>query len=354
MKLLNNNLSSDKEIINSESKNCEKLEKYVNKKKQSKKISEAYKIISWHEKNNEEKKRYKGYRYLINNCGKALSFKECGDGHERKLVHANFCKIRFCPMCSWRRALKISREVHDVCYLMLQDKPNLKFLHLVLTVPNLSSKDLISGVTGFLYSFKKFVRIIPVSEAILGYFKTLEVTYNMGEDTYHPHFHCILIVNSSYFTGQSYIRHSRWLDYWRQATKNEDIKNLWIKPIDKSKKNLSKASAEVAKYITKFDTLIQEDSKNTASVLKTLDKALRSRRIKCFGGIMLDYLKKLNSLTKDEKIKLGLLEHDSNKCSVCGSGLVNVVYDWISDNYLKFDKFKAISKKTIVALYSDK
>jgi plasmid rolling circle replication initiator protein Rep len=342
---MNKSLPSDKNISKKKTKNYEKVEKYVDKKRQSKEISEAYKLISWHEKNNEEKKRYKGYRYLINNCGTSLSFKECRDGHERKLVHADFCKIRFCPMCSWRRALKISKEVHDTCYLLLQDNPNLKFLHLILTVPNLSSEELISGVTDFLYSFKKFVRIIPVSETILGYFKTLEVTYNIEKDTYHPHFHCILVVSSSYFKGQSYIRHSKWLDYWKQATKNEDIKNLWIKPIDKSKQNLSKASAEVAKYITKFDTLIQEDSKNTASVLKTLDKSLRSRRIKCFGGIMLDYLKKLNSLSTEEKIKLGLLEHDSNKCSVCGSGLVNVVYDWISDNYLKFEGKLELKKK---------
>jgi plasmid rolling circle replication initiator protein Rep len=321
------------EGVNSFSDNEYCFEDYIDKRGQSMRVAQGYLINSWYEERLEEKKRYRNYWFQTNSCGTRLEFKECSSGHERKLERANFCKIRFCPMCAWRKSLKVSKEVHDVCWLLLCDKPVVRFLHLVLTVPSVSGKDLVGEIDRFFYSWKKFLKVTSISEVVLGYFRTLEVTYNIEKDSYHPHFHAILVVPASYF-GNSYIHHRQWLDYWRKATKNPDIKDLWIKPL---KKSLAAASAEVGKYITKFESMIQKDPKHTAKVLKVLDQSLHSRRTKCFGGIMLKYLKKLDQISKEDRIKLGLLEPGKCSCSVCGMGLVDAVYKWVDDSYVKVE-----------------
>lgn len=52
--------------------------------------------------------------YSIQNCGTYLEFKRFKNNNDFKLYHANFCKCRLCPMCSWRRSLKIFGQVSRI------------------------------------------------------------------------------------------------------------------------------------------------------------------------------------------------------------------------------------------------
>jgi len=60
-------------------------------------------------------------------------------------------------------------------------------------------------------AFHKLTRRKSFEGAIKGYFRSLEIIYNHGENTYHPHFHLILAVAPSYFKdGKQYISQKRW------------------------------------------------------------------------------------------------------------------------------------------------
>ena len=45
----------------------------------------------------------------VSQCGSYLDFGVLPDG-TKKLVKANFCRDRLCPMCNWRRSLKLFRK----------------------------------------------------------------------------------------------------------------------------------------------------------------------------------------------------------------------------------------------------
>ena len=76
-------------------------EEFENKKK-SLLLSESYKRLGL------EKKSFR-----VSECGTFLEFKKFVDG-SLKLNGANFCKVRLCPMCSWRRSLKIFSQVSEI------------------------------------------------------------------------------------------------------------------------------------------------------------------------------------------------------------------------------------------------
>ena len=132
-----------------------------------------------------------------------LSFKECPLGHHegKKLVRANFCRDRLCPMCQWRRSMKLAYQVNQVCHLAFLEKPGLRFLFLTLTTRNVRGDKLKAAIDEMNYGFSKLMNRKEVKRSVEGYFKAIEVTYNSNREDYHPHFHVILAVKPSYFQG---------------------------------------------------------------------------------------------------------------------------------------------------------
>src|SRR5699024_12750864 len=60
-------------------------------------------------------------------------------------------------------------------------------------------------------AWNRFVGYTEIKKAVKGWYRCLEITHNVNRqskdfDTYHPHFHCLLCVNPSYFTSRDYIR----------------------------------------------------------------------------------------------------------------------------------------------------
>ena len=53
-------------------------------------------------------------------CGNALGFHQDEDG-KKKLAAANFCHVRLCPLCSWRRSLKLFGQTSQILDYMGQN-----------------------------------------------------------------------------------------------------------------------------------------------------------------------------------------------------------------------------------------
>lgn len=195
----------------------EQLEELLDKKKNGKEIDWKGKKL----KNLELAESYKrlGLKkaYRVEECGTLLSFKKIEEDL-KKLFKANFCKDRLCPMCSWRRSMKVFGQVSKVMDRALEDK-EYRFLFLTLTVKNCTGEELSKLIDKMFKSLELLFKRKEVRNIVIGYFRGLEVTHNLDKnskdyDTYHPHFHIILMVNKSYFTqsvqyisqksGQSY------------------------------------------------------------------------------------------------------------------------------------------------------
>ena len=67
-------------------------------------------------------------------CGDTLAFLRDASGKKR-LHSANFCRNRLCPMCNWRRSLKMYSQVSQITDRILDTK-KARFIFVTLTVRN--------------------------------------------------------------------------------------------------------------------------------------------------------------------------------------------------------------------------
>lgn len=238
--------------------------------------------------------------YRIVDCSNYLEFKLFKNG-DKKLHMANFCKVRLCPMCSWRRSLKIFGQVSKVMDNSVQQK-DFRFIFLTLTCRNIAGEELGSQLDNLFYAYKKMMIKAKVKKVVKGWFRALEVTYNKTDDTYHPHFHIILMVNKSYFDDtRYYINQKEWTKLWQSSLKVEYTPIVDIRAFKTGKgRKIAKSIAEASKYAVKSnDFLIRNDDcsineEKTDECVNVLDFALARRRLIAFGGILKDVHKELN------------------------------------------------------------
>jgi plasmid rolling circle replication initiator protein Rep len=181
-----------------------------------------------------------------------------------------------------------------------------EYLFLTLTVPNCSPDELDNTLTRLFKAFDRLMKRRNVKRAVHGFFRALEVTRNDEHDTYHPHFHCVLAVNPSYFHKADYIPQSEWLQMWRDAYGDQSITQVDVRKAKPKKStfdelgnlvsnDLGSVVAEVAKYTVKSsDYIFPNDPEKTDRVINVLAGALKSRRLVQYGGIFKKLHKELN------------------------------------------------------------
>lgn len=252
--------------------------------------------------------------FRIRDCGTHLETAngifETGEIDEHtRLIHANFCKDRLCPMCNWRRSLKIYGQASKIMKVI---GSQYQFLFLTLTVPNCAPENLNNTINSMNKGFYRMKHYKRFKSVVKGFHRVLEVTINKKNETYHPHFHVILAVDKSYLTSRDYIKHSEWLEMWRKAMNDQGIKMVNIKAIKPKLKDgemyeesMCDAVAEVSKYAVKSSDYLGEFDKD-GNLKKTYDIdtidqrvfilsfALRNRQLSVFGGVFFDTLKAMN------------------------------------------------------------
>lgn len=202
----------------------------------------------------------------VRDCGTFLEFREYIQSNEFKLSHANFCKVRLCPMCSWRRSMKIFGQVSNI---MDNIKGRKKYIFLTLTVSNCSSEDLPKTLDDMYTGFKRFQQRNRIKDSFLGWFRCLEVTYNKKLKNYHPHFHIIFCANSNYFKSDDYVEQDEFMRIWK------DCMRLDYNPITYVEKVQSRRSVcEVAKYTVKDSDYFTKKGVAIDHVVETLDFVL--------------------------------------------------------------------------------
>ena len=275
------------------------LEKLVDKNKNGKEVDWEGKKL----KNLELAESYKrlGLKkaYRVEECGTLLSFKKIEEDL-KKLFKANFCKDRLCPMCSWRRSMKVFGQVSKVMDRALEDK-EYRFLFLTLTVKNCTGEELSKVIDKMFKSLKLFFQRKEVKNIVIGYFRGLEVTHNLDKnskdyDTYHPHFHIILMVNKSYFKKtDKYLTQKDWTNLWKDCLKVDYTPIVNIKAFKTaSKEQTRKSVCEVAKYTVKDNDYLIEDIEMTDNTVAILNNALKGRRLIAFGKEFRKIHKELN------------------------------------------------------------
>ncbi|MCY7432990.1 protein rep [Bacillus safensis] len=260
-------------------------------------------------------------------CAECLAFRRDNETGRLRLYQAYFCKVRLCPMCAWRRSLKIA--YHNK---LIVEEANRQYkpawIFLTLTVKNVEGDHLKQTITDMMQGFRKLFQYKKVKSGTLGFFRALEITKNHEENTYHPHFHVLIPVKRSYFTGKSYIKQAEWTSLWKRAMKLDYTPIVHVQRV-KGKKGIDaeaiekevraemeeqKAILEISKYPVKDTDVIRgnEVTEENLDTVYYLDDALASRRLIGYGGILKEIHQELN-LTDAEDGDLIRIEEDEDE-----------------------------------------
>jgi plasmid rolling circle replication initiator protein Rep len=221
----------------------------------------------------------------VKNCATFLEFRKDLETDAKHLVRANFCKAVLCPMCQWRKSLKVFTQVGKVMDAVSERRPELVPLFLTLTVRNCAVDKLSEALDELFEGFRRFLNVRRVERVIKGFFRALEITYNAKTDTFHPHIHMIVLVDKGYFKGREYMSTREWVEIWKKALNVDYGPVLDIRRCN-TPTGERKHVAEVAKYTLKDDQYATSNSALTDRLVLSLSKALHKRMLVAFGGVM--------------------------------------------------------------------
>lgn len=227
----------------------------------------------------------------LRGCATQLGFAVL-DGGKKRLKEANFCRVRLCPMCTWRRSLKVYGQARQI----IDTLDDYCFMFATLTIKNVKGEDLSEAIDGLFAAWNKFYRKTRIVRAWRGGMRTLEVTHNVNPaskdyDTYHPHLHVLVAVRKSYFRGRDYISQADYAEMWRDAARLDYVP---IVHVEKCKSTTAAALAECCKYAVKdTEYILPDDWDLSIDTVRVLNSALHGRRLVSWFGVFADARKNL-------------------------------------------------------------
>ena len=244
-------------------------------------------------------KDFARYAQRMDFCSQLLDFRLVPDEHEYKLKldAARFCRVRYCPVCQWRRSLMWKAKAFKILPMVVEAYPKYRWLFLTLTVRNCPISELRTTLKWLNQSWQRMVqrKVFPA----IGWIRSTEVT--RGKDgSAHPHFHCLLLVKPSYF-GKYYMKQNDWVDLWRSSLRVDYNPVLDIRPVRRGHQPMELVP-EILKYCVKESDLVAD-----REWFLELTRQMRKLRTVATGGVLKEYLKQLEEEPED------LIGKDENK-----------------------------------------
>lgn len=113
------------------------------------------------------------------------------DYSRSRLLRSNFCRERFCPTDMRIRSSALYQKVKACLFALPSDY---KVIFVTLTVPSVKDADSLRKTCSKMSAAFCKITHLPLFENILGYYRSLEITYNQDEG-FHPHYHILLVTH---------------------------------------------------------------------------------------------------------------------------------------------------------------
>lgn len=245
---------------------------------------------------------------IPNNKSRAEKIKNCSSTVGLSIINdncvftvADFCKDRLCFICSWRRQVKFLAQSNIILQKAIEN--NYNFVFATFTIPNCNNsvEDVNKSIDKIQQSFYTLMRVTRIKRTFLGAIKSIEITYNAENNTFHPHIHCLFLVENNYFKKNNcnYIKQDFLQDLWSKITGFEtaicDIRRVY--------NNRQKACLELIKYALK-PTLDE-------NAIEIYARCLKNRRLISFSGKFSLY-RKLLKFTPIDEIDTETTRYNSN------------------------------------------
>lgn len=139
----------------------------------------------------------------------------------KRLVHSDFCRDRFCPLCAFRRSKRLTFELYKIIDEACSQYSNSCFIFATFTVKNCKLDELRATVNAINKGFSRLNNYVCIAgkrnilmcdRIFKGSLRSIEITYNADTSTFHPHLHVLFMVDHSYFDKDqdNYISQKKW------------------------------------------------------------------------------------------------------------------------------------------------
>jgi plasmid rolling circle replication initiator protein Rep len=327
-----------------------------------------YRFQKWRSRSRMVAEMYKNTEYAdygqkIGHCGKYLRFKKVEKTDEvlgfaqikLLLEAANFCRVRFCIFCQWRKSLMWHGKVLNGIPVIMEVYPEHRWVYLTLAPRNCHTKVLRREINKMNNALKRLLGtegghartsspgkyVYPIVE---GYICTTEVT--RGKDnSCHPHFHILLLVKPEYFdkelglylpqqSSEEY-ENPGWVELWQEALGVSYKPTAHVKAVRRD--DLSRQVCEVLKYNTKPSSLWYQQSldknglhrygfEETQEWLVEVTRQVYNARFIKTGGCVKKLLGGLESEPED------LIHSENEDLDLVNSEGETVTFGWIGED----------------------
>lgn len=236
-------------------------------------------------------KEFDQYAQRMDFCSQLLDFRLVPDERECKLKldAARFCRVRYCPVCQWRRSLMWKAKAFRILPMVVEAYPKHRWLFLTLTIRNCCITELRDTLKWLNQSWQRMVQ--RKKFPAIGWIRSTEVT--RGKDgSAHPHFHCLLLVKPSYF-GKYYMKQSDWVELWKSSLRVDYNPILDIRPVKRGRQPMELVP-EILKYCVKESDLVKD-----REWFLELTRQMHKLRTVATGGVLKEYLKQLEQEPED-------------------------------------------------------
>lgn len=265
--------------------NARKLKPWNRHKKESETIQRIYAFSS--------DERHQKYADRIAGCSHFVTWDKITDPNTGEVSLGNpkamHCKLRFCPVCYWRRANKFRKRFLDVQKTIMKDYPEHQWIFLTLTQKNCRPQDLHLELMKMSQAFNRMTQ--RKAWPAIGWTKSVEITRSKDSKC-HPHFHCLLLVPKQYFqmgTGK-YLTNYDYQRLWQESLRCDyeptvDIRRVRCTEQLKGLTEMASAAMEAFKYSIKFSDLYEDHN----WMLEVSDQLCGTKSIS-FGGVLRKYM----------------------------------------------------------------
>lgn len=252
----------------------------------------------------------------ISECSGYLGFQQIVDKStgelSLKLKRAFFCRVRYCPVCQWRRSLMWQARFYQALPQIVETFPKSRWVFLTLTVRNCEIDELSDTLKSMSKAWNKFIKRADL-RPVEGWIRTTEVT--RGKDrSAHPHFHCLMMVKPSWFQGKYYVKQSRFVELWQESLKANYAPNVDVRVVKpKKNKKADTSQSETEQVIEMLRGAVSEtlkyavkpaDFKSDSQWFIEMTRQTHKKRFLATGGALKDILKPEEE-TNEDLLKTG-------------------------------------------------
>lgn len=271
--------------------------------------------------------------YRMRSCAQQLIGVRCMDCGNFMVTEARYCRDRLCPVCNWRLSIKRYGQMTQLMSALFNAYPEVTYSLITLTVRNTAPEHLDETLQAMQRAWCGVRQQRWARTELIGWARSIEVTYNSVNNTLHPHYH---ILAMTYKKSSA----DRVIDTWITQARKQDLVVSYAAQhcdniIEKHTEGASLAGAvcEVYKYMVKSS----DELEMPLGTFRAFANEIAGHRLVSFGGKIKEYAKLLELEDMEENS-----EEEHKEIEMCGrcrsQALDEIVMEWsVSANtYIAF------------------